>query len=337
MSKYPHQQKLIETFRQQVPSSQSPSDVMADILQISKDGAYRRLRGETELSYDEAVTLSRHFRISVDAVSGGDTQGPASVTFNYNILGNDEQSFESYLKGILTDLKRLNSMEDSKVIYAANDIPIFHYFHFKELTAFKLFYWNKAVLHAPAFEDKLFSTKHIRPELMEYTSQILTEYAKVSSVEIWTDDTINIVLKQIDFYWEAGLFESKDDALLIIDQVSQMLDLLQKEAKAEAKLINGQRLSNKDNNFVLYNSEVTIGNNCVFLQLNQLKMVYLSFLTFNSIITSQNNFCNENEVWLNNLIKKSVLLSGVSEKQRYKFFRKNQERVNKLRALVMQG
>jgi hypothetical protein len=38
--------------------------------------------------------------------------------------------------------------------------------------------------------------------------------------------------------------------------------------------------------------------------------------------TSNISYCNETEIWLNNLIKKSTLISGVAEKHRYQFFRK---------------
>jgi hypothetical protein len=44
------------------------------------------------------------------------------------------------------------------------------------------------------------------------------------------------------------------------------------------------------------------------------------------LLTFNLNYCNENEQWIQNLIKKSVLISSVSEKQRLQFFRN----INKL-------
>jgi hypothetical protein len=40
----------------------------------------------------------------------------------------------------------------------------------------------------------------------------------------------------------------------------------------------------------------------------------------NSLATANPQFCEETEHWLKNLEKKSTLISGVSEKLRYKFF-----------------
>jgi hypothetical protein len=42
----------------------------------------------------------------------------------------------------------------------------------------------------------------------------------------------------------------------------------------------------------------------------------------NSLNTSNSEFCEETEHWVKNIIKKSTLISGVAEKQRYQFFNK---------------
>ena len=63
-------------------------------------------------------------------------------------------------------------------------------------------------------------------------------------------------------------------------------------------------------------------NNCVLVKLNELKVVYLSHQTFNTISTSNNKYSEETEVWLNNIMRKSNLISGISEKLRYQFFKK---------------
>ena len=48
-------------------------------------------------------------------------------------------------------LERLQKSEDAKIIYAAEEIPIFHSFFSKELAAFKLFYWQRSVLNIPVY------------------------------------------------------------------------------------------------------------------------------------------------------------------------------------------
>ena len=49
---------------------------------------------------------------------------------------------------------------------------------------------------------------------------------------------------------------------------------------------------------------------------------YITFNTLNSLTTTNRQFCEEIEHWMKNLIKKSTLISGISEKQRFQFFNK---------------
>jgi hypothetical protein len=50
------------------------------------------------------------------------------------------------------------------------------------------------------------------------------------------------------------------------------------------------------------------------------KVLYLTHNTLNKIVTVNREFCDATERWIQNLIKKSNLISGVSEKQRFQFF-----------------
>ena len=51
--------------------------------------------------------------------------------------------------------------KEQRIIYAAIDIPIFHYFKFPELAAFKMFYWMKEVMNVEFLNDKLFDSSMV--------------------------------------------------------------------------------------------------------------------------------------------------------------------------------
>ena len=52
--------------------------------------------------------------------------------------------------------------------------------------------------------------------------------------------------------------------------------------------------------------------------------------------TTNSNFCDETENWLVNIIKKSTLISGVSEKQRFRFFKIINDKISKIKERVEQ-
>lgn len=322
------QTEFIHQLKQLVPPSLSLVDEMADILGVSTDSAYRRIRGETSLTFDEIILLCNHFKLSFDSFMSASS---GTVTFNYNPVNENESTFEKYFSNILRDLKKIQSFEQKQIIFAAEDIPIFHHFRFPELTAFKIFYWNKSILNSTSLEGKKFAVGAISDDLIRMGRDILDTYTTIPSIEIWSDDTVNSTIKQVEFYWEAGIFQSKDDALTICTQIEEMIEGLKKQAGHSTKFTKEEHRAQNENNFVLYNSELMIGNNCILVNMGSAKATYLSHHTFNAMLTTHNGFCIDTDSWLKNLMRKSILISGVAEKQRYQFFRKIEDKLNELR------
>jgi hypothetical protein len=81
-------------------------------------------------------------------------------------------------------------------------------------------------------------------------------------------------------------------------------------------------------------SEVMVGNNSILVSMGKTKVAYVSNNTFNFMSTTNPGLIEENEKWLKNLIKKSVLISGVSEKQRNRFFNILKDKVELLKRKI---
>ena len=125
-----------------------------------------------------------------------------------------------------------------------------------------------------------------------------------------------------------NLFENSDQALLVTDEMRQMMDELKTNCENSYK-----NDPNTRGQFMLYNSEVMIGNNQVLIEPGDSKMgqrVFLGHNTFNSISTYNASFVKETKLWMENLTKKSLLLSGTAEKQRAKFFKKMEDQISAL-------
>lgn len=317
---------LFDKIKELLPANTSLVNELADIFDLSIDSAYRRIRGETALNIYEVATLCSHYKISFDSLHDYHS---GSVTFKYNFLKNNELGFKGYLQNVYDDLKKIHDTKNSHIVFAAEDIPIFHHFKFPELSAFKMFYWMKSVMNVERYENEVFSPDIIDKEIKELAEKIYNLYSKTPSTEIWTELTIHSLLKQIEFYWESGYFATEEDALLLCGQVKMELENIQKQASLSSK-ITDDTIANYENNYMLYISDIELGNNSILVRLGEAKMVYLIHYTFNSLITGNNTFSEETETWLNTIIKKSTLISGVSEKQRFQFFKKANTIVNKL-------
>lgn len=319
--------QLFDKIKKLLPGSASFADEMAEILDVSKDSAYRRFRGETALTIDEVYKLCHHYKISFDSLCLNSSD---SVSFDYSSLMLNEDGLKTYLLSIYETLSLINKAPEKQFTYLAVDIPIFHHFGFPQLAAFKIFYWLKLVLNASSFEGKKFDLSDIPEELSELGRKIYKEYIMIPSVEIWTESTAISTVKQIEYCWEAGQFHKSSDALSVCAQFIQELELIQRQAEFNNKIISENMSKSDTRNYMLYNCEIEVGNNCILVKTGDTKSVYMTHMTFNKLVTPHTGFCNDTEEWLQNLIKKSILISGSSEKQRYRFFSKALASVKKL-------
>ena len=321
---------LIQKIKESLTSNISFVDEIAELLHISNPSAYRRIRGETTFTVEELAAICKHFKFSFDAFINN-TQDNV-VSFSYHQLNSHVNTFKEYLLGIKNGLDQVLRFpeNDRQIIFAAEDIPVFQHFAHPYLTAFKIYYWNKSILNAKGFEDNKFDISRVDAELQQLAADIYERYAKINSIEIWSDDTVTSTLKQIEFYWDAGAFKTKEDALKVCTELNLLFERINKQAELNVKFDKNNNPTSSDPNYALYHSDVMIGNNCVLSVMGGMKGAYISYHTFNSMLTTNVNFCNETDLWLKNLIQKSNLISGVGVKNRYRFFKKADEALKKL-------
>jgi len=322
------QDYFISKFKEVLPPSVGVAEELADVLDVSIDSAYRRIRGETELTIEEVYKLTKKYALSVDEVFSNRSD---TVTFSYTKLTDSAQNFEDYLSRLCNHLKLINKFENKKIYYVAEEIPMFYSFFSKKLADFKLFYWQRSVLNIPDYQKQKFDWGIVPAKLIEIAQESFKEYLAIPGVEIWTSETVLTNLKQIQFYLDSGIL-NKQQALELMLENRKMIEMVQKNAETGRK-----NISDKSDSFFLYNSEVVLGTNCIYAIMGDSKYSYISFNTLNSLTTNNPEFCEETEHWMKNLERKSTLISGVGEKQRYQFFSKMFHVIDDMTAKINSG
>ncbi len=322
-----------------IPATSSLVIELSELLEISTDSAYRRMRGETLLTIDEIILLCSHFQISFDAFSKVKT---GMVTFAYLPLESNAENFANYLNNLLKEITVIANAKESSISYLCQDIPVFHHYNYPDLANFKIFYWMRTILNLPDLNRVKYDADFQFPELLEVGKHIYEAYIKTPSIEVWTESTVKSTLKQISFYWESGVFESKEDALRVCAALSKEIDDIQHMAEVGSKRTEDQGFNEEENpgreeqrpteslNYKLYISDIELTNNCVLVNIGGSQAVYLSHFSFSTMSTRSETYCKKTEAWLNNIIKKSSLISSVSEKQRFKFFQRINEKIDNL-------
>jgi len=314
------QELLFGRIRSELNSNQSLVDTVSDLLNISIDAAYRRIRSEKKLDMDELFTLCNHFHISVDSIFRMETD---QLAFQYSQLDlNNLDCYLQYMKNFSDRLSRLAVVKDKEIRISALDIPIFHFMPFKELTLFKIFCWTNSVNEYRGTFNS-FMEKIENQELFDLYGKIWSDYNHIPSVEIWTEQTIDTILRLIDYYAETGHFSDKQTALLLCNQLLKLIDNLQLNVE------RGRKNENSDHSaFTFYLSEIDLENNFAIFKSAETITSLIKLFTINSIATSHHGFGQEILLWLDNAIRKAVLLTGASEKVRIKFFQGMRNKTN---------
>jgi hypothetical protein len=311
------QSLFLDRVRARLPDNVSFADELGELLNISRDSAYRRIRGETILSLEEVKALYLRFGISIDELFSSDSE---MVTFHRRVVSPKNYDLEKWQHSILKNLQFLCTFEKKEMIFSAKDIPVFHYFRIPELSAFKHFFWMKTLVGYPEFEKLKYKSDSVPDKLLSSAAKAFETYSTIPSTEIWNEEAIYDTLRQIEFYHECGFFHDPKHAEALCDQLIILLNLVQEEAAAGVKAKGGA--------FSLYNNEILIADNTVFARMGEKRCVYVNQNTLNILLTFQEPFCEQTELYLKNLIKKSTLISKTAERERNRFFNNMRARID---------
>ena len=314
------QNKLLPNIKSNISDGISFVDELADVLNISRDSAYRRIRGETLLNIVEIETLTKHYNLSLDSIIHSNRN---KYSFDSKSIDLKNFTITNYLTSIVENLSLLSHFEHYKIIYSGRDIPIFHYFAVPEIGKFKIFCWLKTYLNDPELKHRNFDLDNL-PDSVEEAYQVGNKvwhkYLHLPSTEIWTSETVIITLKQFNYYLDAGLFATPFLSDFLMEKFIDLLLHIQKEVELGSKFNLNSTALHEGASYDLYYNEVAQGDNSVLFHLGEKKIAFITYCTLNYLSTSNEHVCNIIDNYFNNLIKTSLLLSRTSEKQRNKFF-----------------
>ncbi len=314
------QSVFLTQIRNRLPQNVAFADELAELLNVSRDSAYRRIRGDTVLSLDEAKKLYDHYGVSLDAIISPDSN---MVLFQHQAI-DINHTLEAWLNSLIQNLELAKSSKELELIFAAKDIPIFHYFQLPELAAFKLFVWSKSVIKDHQYENVSYHSDVIPRELLAVAAKAWELYAALPTIEIWSEEAINGTLKQIEFYHECGFFSEKNQASHLCDLLIEFNNRIKAEASEGIKSEGGS--------FMLYQNEILILDNTIFAKMHNERFVFVNYNTLDLLTTHQGPFGEKTEAYMNNLIKNSALISATAEKERNRFFGKIEERITACKA-----
>lgn len=326
------QRQLFERIKNQLPANISLPIELASLLDVSIDSAYRRISGKTLMNLSELRNVCHKFGLSLDQLF---QLGQESYLFRGRAMDYRNFDFTEYLSNSIEYLKLLNSIPDSILYYTNRDIPIFYHFGYPSLSLFKHHFWMRSIFQSPDYLIARFKISEEKENLLQIGKALFTEYAKLPSVEIWNVDCINSTLMQVEYYRETKVFSSEKDIEAVYDDIEHLLDHVEKQAAMAVKLSVDGKMLNPNAHYQMFKNEFLLGDNTLYGRAGTMESAFVNHNVLNYISTTDQRFCEYTLQTMKNLISRSTLISGVSEKERSKFFYELRSRLEASRSKII--
>lgn len=314
---------LFNEIRSKLSSNESLVNVISELLEVSIDSAYRRLRGEKQLTLDELTLLATHFSISLDAllhIKSG------TLLFNYVTLDQENPQYLTFLQNVSNDVHTMSRLPELEIIIAAKDFPIFYNFFIPEIAAFKSFFWKKTILQLSDFKQKKFDPEEINQLEIDLGNKIAFDFCKIKSKQLWNEEVFSSLLNQIMYYYDSGFIVNTKSVELLLHKIIELIDHFQNMAEKGAHFIPSKEIMIQDT-FQLYQNDVIFGDNTILIKSQNLNRVYYTHNVIDTLYSHDPVFFENSFRTHENILNRSVLLSKSSERERHRFFKRIKDKV----------
>ncbi len=311
------QETLFNLVKEKINGQESLGNALSDILHLSPDAIYRRFRGETTLSIQEAQRLANHFNISLDALAN---IGNGTVSFGYTPLNTYDFSLESYLENILRSLDQLKQLTDPHLILTINNTHFFQLLNFPQLVRFRLFFWAKTHLQIADYKNEKFKHEKTTDRAFELGKEILQRYNSIPSVEIVDPELMRGFMRQILYYYQAHMLEDPEYALFLCDRVLLFAKHLKEQTSIGQKFVFGTSAPATGNEFQVYLNETINSDATIYYQSKEATGIYLTHNIMNYLHSTEVNYVADTKQILDKQLANSSIISVVNEKDRNNYF-----------------
>ena len=323
------QEGLVSQILKLYPGKRQAVQELGRLLGLKDDAIYRRINNERRLSIEEVEALAKHYNIDLNTLVG---TTPGRMSFYFNHFQAPVKSYFDYLKRLEATFSRISSYKGVKVYYATQDIPLFLYMQWPELTAFKLYIHGLTNWSFEYLKERPFTFELIPFTELEIGRQIAMKYNYLNSVELWSSNILDYTLNQVRFIAASGRFKHKDDAFEICHFLKELVRV------AEQQAIRGSKSRDNEHNGNLqlyYNELASTGNTILVVGENQ-QTLFTGFVPPNYLVTEDAALCQYTEEWFNTFKQRASYLSMHTGEASGRFFSGLKQKVEDLKLYLEQ-
>ncbi len=304
---------FLDSIKNRFSNKEEMVDTIGKALFLNKNSVYRRLRGDTDFTFEEVCTLAQATGISLDQFIQKQNN---VVSCTHRLYDKNDNALEAFLTDTLHTFRKTVHLKNIKLFYSSKGLPFFIFLNSPKLLAFKLFVWEVGSWNAEKIHEYKFNTDWLNERHLEMANEIYQCYGNIPSYEIWSKTILESTFEQINYLRSVGCL---DDTQLVVEILQELNEVL-----LEAKKLTdtGKKMwGSQASAFQLYQSELfNSTNNVFYVESNELSFVSWTFCDPDYVMSQDPALCNRASLWLKNLIHQSNGITNHSLKNRNEFF-----------------
>lgn len=312
-------EQIIRKIVESVPFGVKPSDYIAEVLDISKESAYRRLSGKMSFYVEELVILSGSLGFSVDELIAR-TNDESKVLISVETHEDPSIFFLERIKrfGLFLD-KRLSD-NSSEMIIALNYLQVEFCLNYESL--FRLMYYLWIHWKVKNSNGLKYSEVKISPELLDLCKNLNCGVQELTNTTYIIDPNVFLTpLNLVLYYNKLGLINNEEKKE-IKEDFHNMMDTIEKRLRAVDSLMETKNYYYRSN----FNIDV---NSAYYIRNGEASSSFLLYF-FNQVVVNSPKICKAHKEWLQSLMKYSILISGSNEIDQAEYLKKQREYIDRL-------
>ncbi len=309
--------KLISAIEESMPPRTNLAGYLTKELFISKEAAYRRLRGDVPFTLEEASIIANKLNISLDKLSGNDNSG-AIINMSLIKHQNSLENYDETIVRFLNITEQLQGDPSAQLHWATNMIPFILCEPYMYITKFRIARW----LHQSNNITGTLSDIEINKKTLLLQSEVATRFRNIPvSLYIWDTEIISSFIKQVQLFSNLRILV-KEDIYKIKEELYALIDDMEKIA-ADGCFNNGGRA-------YIHLSNINLEASYGYIESDSIQISTIRIYAINIIDSRHPDICRLQKEWIHSLRRYSTLITESSEMERLKFFNKQREYVNNL-------
>jgi len=314
--------RLLNAIKQNLPKEVSVLNALMDILNISKEAAYRRLRGDVQFTVDEVILIADTLHLSLDQALMSTTNEQLSFELKPQRFYFEEESFPEYkpLEQFLYSLKKIAKQPESEFAITSNTFTLFpgHLFYqiFK-YTTFKYMYENENIQELKPFKDIIVPQSFFK---LNRDIVLATMNIKETSY-IFYSRLLDDFVGELKHFMDMQLM-TREDVELIKADLSKFVDLLDKLT------LNG--CFDTGNKVNIYISNVRFDTSYSYMVADNYTLSMIGAFSINHLTSSSENALIKIKERIHALKRVSDFISGSGEMKRISFINEQRRVIDTL-------